>query len=342
MVCFHHPMRVLVTVLLAAHGHGKTLLASTSTVSNNFSTSMFGLTRILHENLVGCSVPDDENEDAWPRDALVQVGRPALLFQRSLRGGKRRPIMWVHLHNFGGTYMCMEAMRQGEHTPPNADWPGCLVDGDGCSTQSGRTTCAARAKKSYSFTMVERDVEAADLCDDALLGVTLRDPLAGLTSTLVANQFKKEQVLNILRTGKNAPARHLECLPSWDTYHHFDNFATRSLGGNYNAPPRGVTRENLERAKKNLERIDVVLILEELQQHMPQLAAFFEWDIEKATPQNKEKGHQCTQKDRAFTAEEETFLKEVNALDYELFQFGRQLAANRTISAHHILHDRLR
>jgi len=273
------------------------------------------------------------------RSSTGSLRRPTLA-----RRQRRRPVMWVHLHNFGGTYICKEAMRQGEHTPPesNPQWPGCLMPGDGCSTWYGRTTGETRAKESYSFTMVERDVEAADLCDELLLGVTLRDPLAGLTSTLIANRFIKEEVLHILETGTIAPAWHVECLPAWDTYHHFDNFATRSLGGNYNAPPRGVTRENLERAKKNLERMDVVLILEELQQHMPQLAAFFEWDIERATPQNKEKGHECTQKDRAFTAEEETFLKDVNALDYELFQFGRQLAANRTVSAHHILRDRLR
>ena len=55
-----------------------------------------------------------------------------------------------------------------------------------------------------------------------------------------------------------------------------------------------------------------------------------------------EQGEARVYTERAFTAEEEIFLKEVSALDYELFQFGRQLAANRTISAHHILHGRPR
>ena len=82
----------------------------------------------------------------WFRSSLREVGRPALLLRRSLRGEKRRPIVWVHLHNFGGTYLCLEAMRQGEHTPPNGDWPGCLVDGDGCSLQGGRSAQHARRK----------------------------------------------------------------------------------------------------------------------------------------------------------------------------------------------------
>lgn len=39
------------------------------------------------------------------------------------------------------------------------------------------------------------------------------------------------------------------CLPPFDTFQHFDNFATRSLSGDYDVPVGEVTRQHLEKAK---------------------------------------------------------------------------------------------
>lgn len=39
------------------------------------------------------------------------------------------------------------------------------------------------------------------------------------------------------------------CLPPFDTYQHFDNFAVRSLSGDYDVPPGEMTTQHLEKAK---------------------------------------------------------------------------------------------
>ena len=39
------------------------------------------------------------------------------------------------------------------------------------------------------------------------------------------------------------------CLPPFDTYQHFDNFAVRTLSGDYDVAPGEVTRQHLEKAK---------------------------------------------------------------------------------------------
>merc|ERR1719277_860475 len=109
--------------------------------------------------------------------------------------------------------------------------------------------------------MMERDVEDADFCAGAIMGTTLRAPLAACRSTLLANDFNKSALLDVLRNGVAHPVSHMECLPYWDTYQHFDNFATRSLGGGYMASPRQVTREHLELAKERLRRLDVLMVL---------------------------------------------------------------------------------
>merc|ERR1719446_1363822 len=79
----------------------------------------------------------------------------------------------------------------------------------------------------------------------------------------------------------------LPCLPAWDTYQHFDNFATRTLGGAYLQAPCGITLDHLEAAKSQLRRMDVLLILEEMNEHLPQLQEIFHWNISLVQPWKK-------------------------------------------------------
>merc|ERR1711908_157573 len=139
--------------------------------------------------------------------------------------------------------------------------------------------CAARAASEFSFSMLERDIDEDDFCDDALVAIMLRDPVASAKSTMQANHFDTEKVKEVLTSGVVKPLPHDGCLPEWDTYQHFDNFVTRSLGGGYSAAPGKVTRAHLELAKKRLQKMQVVLILEELQQHLPQLNVALQWEL---------------------------------------------------------------
>jgi len=249
----------------------------------------------------------------------------------------RKPIIWVHLHNFAGTFICEEAQAQGERIPmPLIENCNVREGGEVCSQQSGRHLCKNRAQSGYSLTMIERDLEDDDFCDEALMGVIMRDPVAACLSTIRANLFDKEALLKMLADGQvtayNRSADHDSgCLPNWDTYQHFDNFATRSLGGGYMAKLGQVTREHLSVAKKRLQRMDVLMILEELRQHMRQLPTVFGWDVSAASSGQKKNSHDSDKYDEVvFTEEEETFLREINKLDYELYSFARDLAANIT------------
>eukprot|EP00927_Polykrikos_kofoidii_P003689 TRINITY_DN1148_c0_g1_i1.p1 TRINITY_DN1148_c0_g1~~TRINITY_DN1148_c0_g1_i1.p1 ORF type:complete len:401 (-),score=28.00 TRINITY_DN1148_c0_g1_i1:38-1240(-) len=253
----------------------------------------------------------------------------------------RKPVLWVHLHNFAGTFVCMEASRQSEFVPSQqGSWPDCLYGNDKCSTvSSDREHCEDRARSSYSFSSIERDLDDADMCEELLHGTMLRDPVSGVRSTLVANAFNKEEVLAILSGTRVGTADHLPCLPSWDSYQHFDNFAIRSLGNAYSRPPRGVQRDDLERAKQALQRMDVLMILEEMPDHLPQLAATFGWNTDAMLPEQKAYGHDCDSIDAVLSDAEKAFFREVNSLDYELYEFARELAASRTSRAREALAD---
>jgi len=243
----------------------------------------------------------------------------------------RENVMWLHLHNFAGTFMCAEATLQGEQC--NRGGPNCNWDGDGCSSMgAARVHCNVRRNTSapYTFSMAERGLDGADFCDGVLKGVMLRDPIAGLTSTLKNNNFNKGDILEMLQTGQERHASHTGCLPEWDTYAHFDNFATRSLSGNaYYSAPRKMTERHLELAKQRLDSFDVVVVLEELRQHLPQLSNILHWDLSRIPAGTKANSHGGGVGD-SWTSEELAFLWEVNKYDYMLFEYGKQLAQNIT------------
>jgi hypothetical protein len=243
----------------------------------------------------------------------------------------RKNIAWLHLHNFAGTFMCNEAKAQGEVVSDvNCNW--CPDD---CSAQKGsRVSCAKRGARDaqYTFSAQERDLDEDDFCSSVLKGVMLRDPLAGLTSTLHLNGYEKNRTLEILRTGEDKYVRHWGCIPLWDTYHHFDNFATRSLSGHYDEPPGGVTAEHLEAAKRNLERFDVVMILEELHEHVHQLSHFFGWDMSRIHSEKKV-NPSSSKVDTSWTKDEQAFLRSINKFDYSLLAHGKELARQRSSAA---------
>jgi len=285
--------------------------------------------------------------------------------------GSRKQVSWLHMHKFGGTFMTKMARLQGETFPLssiNANWMP-----DFCSTPRGlRVLCAERTGVSsssshISWSAMERELDEGDFCEDALVGTILREPLGALQSVLSHDQFDRKAILETLRNCyEAAPAKHFmyqppadfisnasKCLPEWDTYHHFDNFATRTLGGAYMAPPCGIDRSHLEVAKNQLRRMDVVMILEELGSHLPQLKDIFRWNMTLVQPWkkiNRKPGQKpkhvpenlpaqtTTPKPKIktppFTSEDMQFLKQSNAIDLELYEFALSLARNKTLKAH--------
>lgn len=244
-----------------------------------------------------------------------------------------KPVIWVHLHNVAGTFVCHEAKKQGEKTGPRNC---CINDMDRCSTPKHlRVPCVHRRALSnkYTFTMVEREVTGEDLdCEGVMYGIMLRNPLHGAISTLVNNGFDKSEIFQALQTGVPPPLKKHRCLPEEDTYQHFDNFAVRTLSGNYSVAPGAVTREHLDHAKAQLKKFHIVMILENLQQQRVQLKGNLGWDLQLMAHHGLNK-HSSESLGDAFTPTEREFLKEHNALDFELYEFGKELAASRTEAA---------
>ncbi|CAK0865987.1 unnamed protein product [Prorocentrum cordatum] len=239
---------------------------------------------------------------------------------------------FVHLHNVAGTFMCQQAQKQGECTPPNSP-VGCMVEK--CSARpENRMSCSQRQQLAWTFTQMERDVSSEDIdaCDGLLHGVVLRDPVKQAMSTLSKNKFDRDSLMNVLRSGRVEEVKHAPCLPRWDTYQHFDNFATRSLGDAYMVGPLGVTREHLEIAKQRLRKMAVILILEEMNSHAVQLVHALGWDLQTILSSSAS-GKSRKSKDRAFTEDDLDVIRRVNAIDYELLSFGRELADNLTRAA---------
>lgn len=291
-------------------------------------------------------------EDTWP----LLPGHTALGggIEHSPKFQSRKQVTWLHMHKFGGTFITKMAGLQGEEFPPgniNANWMP-----DFCSTPQGqRILCAERTKpgsprSAITWSAIERELDEGDFCEGAIMGTMLREPLSALQSVLSHDRFDKVAVLRTLEVcAERAPAKHfmyqppsiampnvLPCLPAWDTYQHFDNFATRTLAGAYSQPPCGITTSHLEAAKSQLQRMDVITILEELTEHMPQLQDTFHWNISLVQPWkrvNRHPGEQAHKSVDEFTMDEMALLKRANAIDLELYQFAVSLARNMSNTA---------
>mmetsp|Transcript_29140 Transcript_29140/g.67064 ORF Transcript_29140/g.67064 Transcript_29140/m.67064 type:complete len:343 (-) Transcript_29140:21-1049(-) len=300
------------------------LTESDGSTSKTGEIASDGLAALAGDLSSGCL---DHKADQW--NAITEESVQVRMGQnRSLSpADNRKPVLWIHLHNFAGTYLCREAAKQQERGPTGQN---CLLEQDRCSTQVAhkRIHCNERAgmDNTNSFSMVERDVEDADFCDKLLTGVMLRDPILGAQSTLRNNKVDKHTLMRVLRSGKDTVIGHRGCLPTWDVYQHFDNFATRSLGGGYMAPPGRVTKEHFMKAKSRLSNMDVVLVLEQLQQHFPQLEHTLGWDTSLMTPSEPANSH-CGDNLPSWTQEQKQFLTKLNYWDIKLYEYGKSLAA---------------
>jgi hypothetical protein len=125
---------------------------------------------------------------------------------------------------------------------------------------------------SISYAQIERDLLPHDL--DQFLsmkvqsGVMLRDPMEGALANIVAHKvalLDLEYALkedNFRRVFAHDPGCLRNAQKPGVIGHLIQSFATRSLSGFFDATT--TTDEHLENAKRNLDKFDVVQILEEL------------------------------------------------------------------------------
>ena len=134
---------------------------------------------------------------------------------------RRRPMLWMHIHNAGGTTIRTLAERYGERPiqPATANWnivaekfPGDVVWSCDAKTRLIKTQAGA------SWTAIERPLEASDLGCDFDYGVTIRDPVDTMVSTMVNNAVDVEGLVELLRTHKGRKIRRVAVPRS--TIHH--------------------------------------------------------------------------------------------------------------------------
>mmetsp|Transcript_15991 Transcript_15991/g.37699 ORF Transcript_15991/g.37699 Transcript_15991/m.37699 type:complete len:366 (-) Transcript_15991:73-1170(-) len=340
------------TALKVAPSSGGTLSKAAAPTADFLSLDT-GLAALVGDYNVGCIASDvamsadqerillaQRQASVKPKAHETEFSQKGAAAQEEMSQGSgrspafgRKPVLWIHLHNFAGTYMCKEAAKQNEFGAPGQN---CLLEWDRCSTQEQekRVHCDERVSMALtnSFSMIERDVEDLDFCEDVLTGIMLRDPIHAAQSTLRNNKFDKESLMKVLHSKEEGPIPHKRCLPPWDSYQHFDNFAVRTLGGAYNVPPGGVTKKHYLQAQRRLLNMDVVMILEELTDHMPQLERMLGWNTTLMTPSQPRNSH-CGGDMPSWTVEEKIFLTLLNKWDYRLYALGRRLAARHTRDA---------
>ena len=121
---------------------------------------------------------------------------------------RRRPMFWMHIHNAGGTTIRTLAERYGERPiqPATPNWnivaeeyPGDVVWSCDAKKRLIKTQAGA------SWTAIERPLEASDLGCDFDYGVTVRDPVATMVSTLVNNRVDASKLFRILGRARGKP-----------------------------------------------------------------------------------------------------------------------------------------
>ena len=105
--------------------------------------------------------------------------------------------------------------------------------------------------------------------------------------------------------------------------HEWFNLQTSMIAGDeWKNPERAADRAALERAKENLRNHFLVGLTEEFDASLQLLSHRFGWHVKSYTRKNVTRGKPPVE---TLDLETRTFLEEANALDTELYQFGREL-----------------
>jgi len=235
--------------------------------------------------------------------------------------------------------MCEDAVRQGETVPTGKYGRNCNFIGDGILFygRPGEMTCERRSSvfKTLGFTwgQMERHFTANDLdCNQTFLyGIMMREPMS-LMRSIAYFDFHLHRVLGFIEflqgrvdevAVRNKDGR---LMASWK---FFDNFMVRSLNGiqGWSKPPRGVDMQDLESAKRRIDALDVVMLLEKLNNHTKQLEVVFGWQPlwnSKRVNRNK------ASKKEFWVGDVYKFFYDVNVYDRMLYSFAIEVADRKT------------
>jgi hypothetical protein len=262
---------------------------------------------------------------------------------------RTKKVVHHHIHNSAGTWMCENARLAGETTTSrehncNMYWAhefnrDLSMDGPHLNApQHGypTMTCQKRLKEmaeedqGLSFSCIERwlDYGHGDWCPLNLTYTTIvRDPLKRMGTTMDMDYGNSESIaLQALKDGIAEMPNNRRWLSS---HIPFDNLMVRSLNGPdvFRLPLGNITEEHLEKAKRRLEQFDVVLAIPTLYTDMIQLHEMIGWPTWIVTAQ---KVYHSQRSAPVFSVDFLDFLTGLNKHDIELYNFGVELARQRT------------
>ncbi|KAH8091193.1 rhamnosyl transferase [Aureococcus anophagefferens] len=182
-------------------------------------------------------------------------------------------MLWLHIHNAGGTSIRTLAETYGERPlePATKNWNLWLHAKETWRTISCREKVDLfKRQAAATWTMIERPFDAADAaCAELAYGTTLRSPVSTMLSTIVTNNVDVDALFDALeRRGSplNASIPHDYLIEEGALLGHFDNYFVRSLNGRDVSQAVGLgmlTEAHLDTALERLRRFDVVLVLED-------------------------------------------------------------------------------
>uniref|UniRef100_A0A7S0AP52 Uncharacterized protein n=1 Tax=Pyrodinium bahamense TaxID=73915 RepID=A0A7S0AP52_9DINO len=256
----------------------------------------------------------------------------------------RRHIVHLHVHNAAGTFWCELGRRNGERSSPhmkgncNMDVPSdknkrsCHLDGPWWHPKYQTYQCDDRRRqmdeRSYTLAMIERemDYKSGDWCPDLFwYTIILRDPVLRAVTTLEQNEKGDTgRVVEYFHRGLKGKPLTSAWLRSWVAY---SDLYVRSLNGPevMKLPLGALNVSHLDVAKRRLEGFHVILGVPTLFTDYVQAVDVLEWSPA-AAPQTRTK----KKKKKSTTLELDALLEQHNTWDRQLYEYGMQLAKNRS------------
>mmetsp|Transcript_17383 Transcript_17383/g.47160 ORF Transcript_17383/g.47160 Transcript_17383/m.47160 type:complete len:319 (-) Transcript_17383:117-1073(-) len=253
-----------------------------------------------------------------------------------------KPLMFIHVHKSLGSWMCWVVQFVGGSSIDHQD---CSAPDDTCWASSAfdyKSTCAARVQQlnahNWTFYEIERWIDfaedAGDWCPEELsYAIIMRDPVKRAASQMTANK----QTIDDIKGWFESPRVFNRREGFVSSHVSYDNFYVRTLCGVecFFLPPGAITEAHLEKAKKRLEELDAVLMVEDLLTQLVQLEALTGWKgLQSYSDQFIHNdgciygGSECAK--FLMTGEAEAFLRSHNQLDVELYQYATGVASRKT------------
>jgi hypothetical protein len=200
------------------------------------------------------------------------------------------PVIFLHIHKYGGTSVCLLAKLNNERIPPGDC--NCNFCQDSCRyyqpsrMHPGEYGNAMIPHTSVSYAQIERDLSPQELDTflsmKARTGVMLREPMEGALANIVAHKIAVSdletalKVDDFLRAYPHSPGCFKQAYAPGVVGLLLQSSATRALSGFFGRT--STTDEHLEQAKRNLDKFDVVEILEDI--NITNFANKFGWNAD--------------------------------------------------------------